>query len=72
MILGERCKLSHRVLDRGQDADDFGRFLMKLDPYNYMVLQTYIDGARGVYTGGSGSSCFQAELGGIKFPPPAS
>ena len=38
VILGERCKLPYRVMGRAPDADDFGRFLMTLDPYNYMVL----------------------------------
>ena len=32
-------------LTRAPDADDFGKFLRKLDPYNYMVLQTCLDGA---------------------------
>ena len=45
VILEERCKLPYRLLGRAQDADDFGEFLMKLDPYNYMVLQTCFDGA---------------------------
>ena len=33
MILEERYKLPYRVLSRAPDADDFGKFLMKLDPY---------------------------------------
>ena len=36
MILGERCQLPYRVLSRATDANNFGKFLMKLDPYNYM------------------------------------
>ena len=45
MVLGERCKLPYRVLGRVPDTDDFGKFLIKLDPYNYTVLQTCLDGA---------------------------
>ena len=36
----------------------------------YRADQSQTETIRGVYAGGNGSSCFQAELGGIKFPPP--
>ena len=42
MIFGEGCKLPYRVLGRAPDADNFGKFLMKLHHYNYMVLYKHV------------------------------
>ena len=47
-----------------------------LNAVSYQVIQQIVNcefliQGRGVYTGGNGSSCFQAELGGDKISPPA-